>query len=128
MNTKPILAGIWRFLRPVLIIDVIVLLGVGLSFLFIDGFLARAYSDRLVYAGIGAILVGGLVVVASLGSYGTLGTPSILTALGDARIAHERIYEHLRTNAKRYTFIFRTFAVGLTCIAVSALVEVLSRG
>lgn len=119
--------NLWKFFKPVVILVPIIMAGVGVSFLFWGEFSPRAYSDRLFWAGIGTMMVGGFVIWAALGSYRTLGTPSILTAPGDAPIAHERIREHMKMNAGRYTFILRMLLIGGICIAASALVEVLSR-
>jgi hypothetical protein len=127
MEEESVLERVWRFLMPVLIAVAIVFVVAGTSFLFWGEFSFPAYSGRLFWGGIAAILVGGFVVVASLGSYSTLGTPSVLTAPGDARVAHSRIVDHLRTNEKRYSFVFRMWAIGILCIAASALVDVLSR-
>ena len=127
MEEESVLLRIWRYMMPVLIAVAVVFVLAGASFLFWGEFSFPAYSDRLFWGGIAAILVGGFAVVASLGSYSTLGTPSVLTAPGDARVAHSRIVDHFRTNEKRYTFVFRMWAIGILCIAVSALVDVFSR-
>jgi hypothetical protein len=127
MNIKPVLSATWAFLKPVLIIAIAIAVGAGLSFLIWGPFSARAFSDRLAYGGIGAIVVGGFTAVASLSAYRTLGTPSVFTAGSDSRIATERIGEYLRMNAKRYSFVFRMLAVGVICLVASALVDVLSR-
>ena len=127
MEQDSITRSIWRFFKPVLIILALVLIGVGVSFAVAGEFSWLAYSARLFWGGIGAILVGGFAIVASLGSYSTLGTPSVLTAPSDARIAHERIGEQIKMNAGRYMLTFRMFAVGVPCIALSALVDVLAR-
>jgi hypothetical protein len=127
MKDERVLVKIWRFFRPVLIIDLVLLIVVGVSFLFARPFSVRAYSDRLFWGGIVAILVGGIGVFASFGSYSTLGTPSVVTAPGDARIAHERIREHIRMNAGRYSFIGRMFTSGAICITISAILEILTR-
>jgi len=127
MEEESVFKGIWRFLRFVLIVVAVVFVVVGFSFLFWGEFSFQAYSGRLFWGGIAAILVGGFAVIASLGSYSTLGTPNVLTAPGDARVAHSRIVDHFKTNEKRYTFVFRMWAIGILCIAGSALVDILSR-
>lgn len=123
---KQIGASVWGFWKPVLIIIAIILVCVGLSFFFWGEFSVRAYTERLTYAGLGAIVFAGFTIFASLSAYSTLGTPSIFTAAADARIATERVGEYLRTNAKRYAFTFRMFAVAIICLALSALIDVLS--
>ena len=130
MKEKGIWAKIWRFLWPVLIIIAAAVLLAGASFYVgreRPAFTARAYSDRLFWAGIGVTALGGIAVVASLGSLSTTGTPSVLTAGADARNAQHRIQDHFSTNAKRYGFVFRMILSGAVCIAISALIEVLTR-
>ena len=127
MDWRSILKGVWRFMMPVLIAVAVIVVGVAVSFVWWGPFSFRVYSDRLFWGGIGCMVVGGFVIVASLGSYRTLGTPSILTAGGDARIATERIRDYLKTNSGRYSFVFRALSAGALCIAVAALTEVLSR-
>jgi hypothetical protein len=111
----------------VLVIVAIALLGSAGSFFVWGEFTWRAYSDRLFWAGIGVIVIGGIAIWSALGSYSTLGTPSVLTASSDARIAHSRVKEHMAMNAKRYGFVLRLFAAGVICMIASALVEVVTR-
>jgi len=119
---------VWRYIWPLLVIWVAVVVLSALSFLVLKGeFTWPAYSNRLFWGGIVVVLVGGFAVVSVLGSLNTMGTPSVITAPGDARIAHEKIGEYLKTNSRRYGFSFRMFIVGALCIGTSALVEVLSR-
>lgn len=118
--------ALWRFLRPALIAVGIVVVGAALSFLVAGEFSFQAYSDRLFWGGIGVGMLGGFAVVASLGAYSTLGTPSVLTAPGDARIAHSRVAEYLETNSRRYGFTIRMIFAGVLCIGLSALVNVLA--
>jgi hypothetical protein len=117
----------WRYLKPTLIIVAAALLITGGTFFFWGGFTWRTYSDRLFWAGIGAVVVGGIATWSALGSYSTLGTPNVLTAPGDARIAHSRVAEHIKMNAKRYTASIRWLAAGAICMVISALVEILTR-
>ena len=128
MEKPSALNSVGRFVKPVLIIVIIALLGAASTFLFWGDFTWRVYSDRLFWAGIGAIIIGGFAIWSALGSYTTLGTPNVLTAPGDARIAHARIKDHLATNAKRYGVVGRFIVAGLICMAASALIEVLTRG
>jgi hypothetical protein len=116
----------WRFLRVVLIVCGIVVAGAGLSFLVAGDFSWQAYSERLFWGGIAASLVGGFAVVAALGAYRTLGTPSVLTAPGDAPIAHSRVADYFQTNARRYVFTLRMILAGAICIGLSALVGTLA--
>ena len=127
MEKPSVLFSAWRFLMPVLLIVLAALLLTAATFFAWGEFSLRAYSDRLFWASIGVILLGGVAVWSALGSYSTLGTPNVLTAPGDARIAHERVKEHIATNAKRYTVVLRMFVSGALCMAISALVEIVTR-
>jgi hypothetical protein len=127
LEKEEILIGIWRYVRFVLLITLAVAIVSAASFFIWGPFTFRDYSTRLFWAGIGAVIVGGMAIWAALGSYSTLGTPNVLTAPGDARIATWRIGEQIRMNAKRYGFTFRMAAVGIICIALSALIEILTR-
>jgi hypothetical protein len=127
MEKPGIVLQAWRFLRPTLIILAAALLITGSTFFVWDEFTWRTYSDRLFWAGIGSVVVGGMAIWSALGSYSTLGTPNVLTASGDARIAHSRVAEHIKMNAKRYTASIRWLAAGALCMLISALVEIATR-
>lgn len=123
-----VLKGILRFAVIVLIIVAVVVAGTAASFLVIEGeFTLRAFGGRLFWGGIGTILCGGFFVFASWGSATTLGTPSVITAAGDSKVAHERIWDHIRTNDRRFTWVLRLLTAGALVIALSALIEVLTR-
>jgi hypothetical protein len=126
-NKGNVWANIWSFAWPVLLIAALALAATAASFLVIGPFTSRAYSDRAFLAGIACIVIGGVGILASLGSYSTVGVTNVFTAPGDAPIAHSRIAEHMRMNASRYTFIIRMLAAGALCIVVAALVDILSR-
>jgi hypothetical protein len=130
MNKQRIGRQIWRFVWPILVIFAAAAVVAATTFLIWDrlgAFSLRAYSDRLFWAGIGLIVIGGVAVIASLGSLYTLGTPSVLTAGADARNAQSRIEDHFRVNSKRYSFVFRMVFSGALCIAGSAVLEILTR-
>ena len=127
MEKQDVLAGAWRFLRFVLIVTLAIMLAVVASYLIWGGFTVRDYGTRLFWGGIGATVVGGVAIWASLGSYSTLGMTSVFTAHGDAPIATERIAERMQMNAKRYGFTFRMVLVGVLCMSISALIEILTR-
>jgi hypothetical protein len=130
MEKPSALANVWRFVWPVLVIAAAAAVLAGASFLIwgkLDAFDLRTYSDRLFWAGIVLIMLGGFAIVAALGSLYTVGTPSVLTAGADARNAQSRIQDHFRMNSKRYSFVFRMLTSGLLCIAISALLEIATR-
>jgi hypothetical protein len=130
MKEQGIGSQIWRFFLTVLIVTAVAALLAGTTFLLLHRlgpFSLRAYSDRLFWAGITLIVLGGFAVVASLGSLKTVGTPSVLTAGADARNAQSRIQDHFNVNSKRTGFVMRMLLSGVLCIALSALIEVLTR-
>ena len=51
----------------------------------------------------------------------------MITAAGDARVAHARIADHMQANAGRYLFILQMVITGGICIGISAALEVISR-
>jgi hypothetical protein len=120
-------ANIWCFAWQILLIAALALAGAAASFLITGTLTARAYSNRAFLAGIACIIIGGMGILASLGSYSTVGVTNVFTAPGDAPIAHSRIAEHMRMNAGRYTFVIRMLAAGALCMVVAALIDILSR-
>jgi hypothetical protein len=127
VKKQDIASKTWRWIRFVLIVLLAILLGVAATYLIWGPFTFRDYSTRLFWAGIGSVIVGAMAIWASLGSYSTLGTTNIFTAVGDAPIATQRIGEQIKMNAKRYGFTFRMAAVGILCMAISALIEIVTR-
>jgi hypothetical protein len=127
MKERGTVSSAWRWMRFVLIVLVAILLGAAATYLIWGEFTFRDYSTRLFWAGIGAVIVGAMAVWASLGSYSTLGTTNIFTAPGDAPIATQRIGEQMRMNAKRYGFTLKMAAVGILCMGISVLIEMLTR-
>jgi hypothetical protein len=129
MKEQKSLYQVWRSIWPILVIVAVAALVAGATFVWnkLGAFSLRAFSDRLFWAGIALIAIGGISAVASFGSYQTLGTPSVFTAGADARNAQSRIQDHFRTNAKRYRFVLRMALSGALCMAISALLEVASR-
>ncbi len=123
MEKRQLGAEIFKFLLPVIVLVPLALVGVGASFLIWPEFSARAFSDRLSACGIGAAGLAALGVFAALGSYQSLGTPSVITAPGDARVAHERVAEQILVNAKRYGFIIQMLLVMAVCLGISALID-----
>jgi hypothetical protein len=127
MKERRTVSGAWRWMRFVLIVLVAILLGAAATYLIWGEFTFRDYSTRLFWGGMGAVIVGAIAIWASLGSYSSLGTTNILTAPGDAPIATQRIGEQMRMNAKRYGFTLKMTAVGILCMGISALIEMLTR-
>jgi len=112
-----------RFCRDVLLADLGIFFVIAASFLFTGGFTFQTYSDRLLWAGIVAVLVGG-----AGGIFGGLAA----SVPGAAPRAHtsvqgldssERATNGRYGEAAHHKFAFRLWAIGLVCIAASVLVS-----
>ena|GEM_PF-6965584 len=125
---KQVQTELFKFFLPVIVLVLLALIGVGISFLIWPGFSAAELSDRVAACGIGAAGLAALGVFAALGSYRSLGTPSVITAPGDARVAHERVVEQMLSNAKRYGFIIQMLLVMAACLGIAALIDLLFAG
>jgi len=63
-KTKFVLVNITLLLlKRVLLVDLIIVLGVLISFLFTKGFTSTALSDRLFIVGMGFAMLGGLIII-----------------------------------------------------------------
>lgn len=120
---KETVYAILRFLRNSLLIELGTLVVVVASFLFTGGFSPQALSDRMLWAGIFAILGGGAV-----GIFGGMSTgPGVSLPL--PHLAGQQ--EVLRQEAsRRYNFAlqhklaFYLWTLGLLSVAASALIGI----
>lgn len=119
--------GIGKFVGIVVGIVVLLVGAAGLSFLRWGPFSLVAYSERVFWAGMGAMVLGGFAVFASMGAVQMYGIPSVFTAGADSRNFMDRFADVQRTVLARYRFSFVMFLVGMACVGVSALLEILSR-
>ncbi len=111
------------FARKILLIDLILLGLVALSFILWGPFTARAFSDRLIWTGIGIALVAGVLVSAqTVGgrNYGV--SPMFGSAYGNDLI-HFNI-EVRQAIEKRMGVFPRIFLIGAVLFAIGVLVEV----
>jgi hypothetical protein len=124
------LGQVWNWVWPILLLVAIAALLAAATFLVwgpLSTMNVRSYSDRVFWAGIGLIVLGGIAAISTIGSMSTVGTPSIMTAGADARNAQSRIQDHFKTNARRYRNMSTFLVSGLFCIAISALLEIATR-
>jgi hypothetical protein len=117
------LLGILRSLGKVLLVAVGVFVAIGLPFLLTAGFSFQAYSDRLLWAGILAILIGGMGGI--LGGLGATARKGFRRDGSSKPDSSEREAHGGYTEGKHYSFAFRFWALGLVCVAASALVGML---
>lgn len=125
------LFGMLRFFGKVLLIALGVSVVIGLSFLFTGRFSFQSYSDRLLWAGMITIFIGGLGGI--LGGLGSVARRDPLSESGARRdplperalpadSADARREARVRSvEGKHYYFAFQFWTLGLMCIAASAL-------
>ncbi len=98
---------------------------VGLSFLFTGGFSSQTLSDRTFLAAIAIMVIGVLVLLAMAVPQQSIGIP---TSLEKAREAQERNIQKLQErfqNESRYNISIQMWLVGVVCIVMSALVQII---
>jgi hypothetical protein len=114
-----------RFLVKVAVIILVVMIAVGISFLFTQDLTYRTFSDRMTWGAIVCILIAGMGLLSMAGLYRDLGLPDVITRKEQA----SRLMDvHLELRArieKRYDFCILFFLVGLGCIALSAILQVI---
>ena len=114
-----------RYLAKVALIIACVAVTVGISFLFTRGFTYRTFCDRLTWGAIASILISGMGVVSLAGLNRDLGLPDVIV---NKEQAHRLMDSHLELRdriEKRYDFCILFFLVGLGCIALSAIIQVI---
>ncbi len=123
MRYQKILSRIAAYLKIVLVVEAVICLGVALTFLFFGRFSFLAYSERLFWAGIIVVLLGGVVGFGVMFSGKGFGIPLIIRKPEEARRLLDNFGEYREEIEKRYDASLTIWAVGLVCIAISALVE-----
>ncbi len=115
--------NIFVFVKKVLAAESVICVGVALTFLFMGRFSFLAYSERLFWAGIVAILLGGMVGFAIMFSGRSLGIPSIIRRPSEAKKLLDSFGEYREEIEKRYDASITIWVIGLLSIAISALVQ-----
>jgi hypothetical protein len=123
MREKSSLTKVLHYLKRVTLIVLAILVAVGASFIFTRGLTFLAYSNRLFWAGIGCVMVGGLVVMSLMNLSHDIGVPSVITKKEDARKFMDSNLELRDKIEKRYDLAAMFWLVGLVCIGISALVQ-----
>jgi hypothetical protein len=113
------------FSGNILAIDVLICLGVALTFLLTGRFSFLAYSERLFWAGIAAVLLGGIVGFAVMFSGRSFGIPIMIRRPDEAKKLLDNFSGYREELEKRYDTSISIWLIGLSCIAISALVETL---
>lgn len=113
----------WNFVSKVLVFDLLLVALVGLSFLFTKGFSITALSERLVWAGIGVMLIGGILALGQTAGGRNFGTPIMTSA--QANLLTDWNIEIRQDVVKKFSPIMRFFLVGAVCFLLGVLVQVL---
>jgi hypothetical protein len=111
--------------KKIIIYDLGVCVLVGLSFLIFQGFSFQAYSDRMVYAGIGIVILGGFVILGNAAVGRDFGIPDQIRRPSEAKrfLAHNlEVREALE---RRYDVAIQIWLIGIGCVAIGAVVQVL---
>ena len=125
-KVKKILTSIGRFLGMVLLVDLGLFIVVSISCLFGTRCTGAAWSERMFWAGIVALVTAMPAVLAMLNtSRGYFDNP--LTAGMDLQVVGTIVQDGRKGLDKRTAYAFKAGAVGAGAIALSALIDILTR-
>ncbi|HOT92518.1 MAG TPA: hypothetical protein PLJ78_10880 [Anaerolineae bacterium] len=125
-KVKDALRSIGRFIGLVLLIDLGIFVVVTISCQIGTRCTGTAWSERMFWAGIIAIITAMPAVLAGLNtSRGYFENP--LTAGMDLQVAGTIIKDGRKGLDKRTAYAFKAGAVGAGAIAISALIDILTR-
>ncbi len=125
-KVKKALVSIGRFLGIVLLVDLGLFIIVSISCLFGARCTNAAWSERMFWAGIIALITAMPAVLAGLNtSRGYF--DNRLTAGMDLQVAQTIIQAERKGLDKRTAYALRAGAVGAGAIAISALIDILTR-
>ncbi len=125
-KVKKVLVSIGRFLGIVLLVDLGLFIIVSISCLFGTGCTGATWSERMFWAGIIALVTAMPAVLAGLNtSRGYF--DNRLTAGMDMQVAQTIIQSERKGLDKRTAYALKAGAVGAGAIAISALIDILTR-
>jgi hypothetical protein len=114
-----------RFLWKVALIVLVIIIGVGVSFLLTREITYRTFADRLTWGGIISILVAGMGVISLAGLNRGLNLPDVIVKKEEAKRLMDSHQELRESIEKRYDFCLLFFLVGIGCIAIGAIIQVI---
>jgi hypothetical protein len=121
-----LLAEVLRYLRRVLLIVLAITAVAAVSFVFTGGFSLLAFSDRMFWAGVICMVIGGFGVLSVMNlNRNVLGLPNLVIKKEDARKLMDNNLELRGAIEKRYDFGALFWFIGLLCIAIGALATVI---
>lgn len=109
-------------IKKVLVYDLILFVLVVLSFLFTKNFSVTALSERLVWTGIGFMVIGGIIALGQTAGGRNFGTPIMTSA--QASLLTDWNIEIRQDVVKKFSPIIRLFLIGLVCFGAGVLVQV----
>ncbi|MFN2283812.1 MAG: hypothetical protein ACK2UQ_05290 [Anaerolineae bacterium] len=125
-KVKKVLISIGRFLGMVLLVDLGLFIVVSVSCLFGTRCTGSAWSERMFWAGILAMVTAMPAVLAMLNtSRGYFDNP--LTAGMDLQVAGTIVKDGRKGLDKRTAYALKAGVVGAGAIAISALIDILTR-
>lgn len=101
---------------------------VGLTFLFTKNFSVVALSDRLVWCGLLLFLASGLVWLGVFVAGGQFGVSGRIRTPDEAKKFFAHQAEMRETIEKRYDAAIQIWVIGLGCIIIGALVQIIFGG
>jgi len=111
-----------NLLKKVLVFDLILFVLVVLSFIFTKNFSVTALSERLVWTGIGFMVIGGVIALGQTAGGRNFGTPIMTSA--QASLLTDWNIEIRQDVVKKFSPIMRIFLIGLVCFGAGVLVQV----
>ena len=118
-----ILSGLDYLWKKVLRVVLALCLVAGLTFLFTGGFSFLAFSERIFWAGLLVIMVGGTIALAMMFSPKAFNFPFNIRKPEDAKKYIDNIPAEREKNEQRLDAGIQLWLIGLTCIGISALVQ-----
>lgn len=121
MKARACLVGALRFLWETALVDLGIALAVGVVCWFGGHRTWAAFGNGLIWAGVGAMILGGASVFASWGTTRNAGY-----LLGQSASGHgmgEGARRALREVDASYGFMFRTIAIGIAPIIVGSIIS-----
>ena len=111
------------FVRKVLLYAVVIAVLVGLSFLLTRGFSAVAFSERLVWTGLGTALIGGFLIFGQTVGGRNYGLSGLFTRTVHANDLINFNIEVRQNLEKKFDFTIQLFFVGLILFLLGVLVD-----
>jgi Na+/proline symporter len=126
MQVKKVLGSILNYIGKLLIFSLAATVVAAVSFIFTGGFNANALSDRIFWAGMVYMMVA-VVLVIAISSVGIgQGLPAMVRRPDEAKELMEKNLKVRSALEDRYDLCILLWLAGMSCLGISALVQVLS--